>query len=151
MQFVLVLANAFIILYEEFPGAGHGEDGLPVCQVFGDLEGISDAAGNRSVFCAWSAPGDVLLYEYARGGMMTKGGGKSRDDWKVPALFTGSFNEDETKPENLCGGQGEIQVVFFGQFTDDDAVAFHTGMHFLRETAGGCRVSTGLTDITGFR
>ncbi len=69
----------------------------------------------------------------------------------MPALFTGSFNEDETKPEDLCGGQGEIQVVFFGQFTDDDAVAFHTGMHFLRETAGGCRVSTGLTDITGFR
>ena len=68
----------------------------------------------------------------------------------MPALFTGSFNEDETKPEDMCGGQGEIQVVFFGQFTDDDAVAFHTGMHFLRETAGSCRVSTGLTDITGF-
>lgn len=59
---VLVLANAFIILYEEFPGAGHGEDGLPVCQVFGDLEGISDAAGNRSVFFAHGVlRGDVLL------------------------------------------------------------------------------------------
>ena len=55
---VLILADAFVIFYKKLPGAGHGEDGFPVCQVFGDLKGVGDAAGDGGGFFAHGgAPG----------------------------------------------------------------------------------------------
>ncbi len=62
----------------------------------------------------------------------------------------GLFYEDDAEPEDLGGGQGEVKVVFFGQFADDDAVAFHAGMHFSRKTAGDGWIGADFTDVAGF-
>lgn len=62
----------------------------------------------------------------------------------------GLFYEYDAEPEDLGRGQGEVKLVFFSQFTDDDAVAFHAGMHLSRKTAGGGWVGAGFTDVSGF-